>query len=65
MHEKHISQNFKSIEGGILVQSSDTKQTEKSDLKIVTQKEPTMTKLMICCLHSKCVSMLNQTPSFM
>jgi phosphoribosylaminoimidazolecarboxamide formyltransferase/IMP cyclohydrolase len=41
MHEKHISQNFKSIEGGILVQSSDTKQTEKSDLKIVTQKKPT------------------------
>ena len=41
MHEKHISQNFKSIEGGILVQSGDIKQTEKSDLKIVTQKEPT------------------------
>ena len=41
MHKKHISQNFKSIEGGILVQSGDTKQTEKSDLKIVTQKEPT------------------------
>ena len=41
MHEKHISQNFKSIEGGILVQSGDIKQTKKSDLKIVTQKEPT------------------------
>ena len=41
MHEKHISQSFKSIEGGILVQSGDIKQTEKSDLKIVTQKEPT------------------------
>jgi phosphoribosylaminoimidazolecarboxamide formyltransferase/IMP cyclohydrolase len=41
LHEKHISQNFKSIEGGILVQSGDIKQTKKSDLKIVTQKEPT------------------------
>ena len=41
LHEKHISQNFKSIEGGILVQSGDTKQTKKTDLKIVTQKEPT------------------------
>ena len=45
MNEKHISQNFKSIEGGILVQSSDTKQTEKSDLKIVTRKEPTSDQL--------------------
>ena len=41
LHKKHISQNFKSIEGGILVQSGDIKQTKKSDLKIVTQKEPT------------------------
>ena len=41
LHEKHISKNFKSIEVGILVQSGDIKQTEKADLKIVTQKEPT------------------------
>ena len=41
LHEKRGSQNYKSIEGGILVQSNDREETIKSDLKVVTQKKPT------------------------
>ena len=40
LHEKNTSQNYKSIEGGILVQSNDNEETSKSDLKVVTQKKP-------------------------
>ncbi len=40
LHEKNNSQNFKSIEGGILVQSNDDENTNKSDLKVVTEKKP-------------------------
>ncbi len=40
LHEKNSSQNFKSIEGGILIQSNDDKDTNKSDLKVVTEKKP-------------------------
>ncbi len=40
MHKNNNSQNFKSIEGGILVQSNDGAVTTKSDLKVVTEKKP-------------------------
>ncbi len=40
LHKKNNSQNFKSIEGGILVQSNDDENTNKSDLKVVTEKKP-------------------------
>ena len=40
LHEKNNSQNFKSIEGGILVQSNDDENTNKSNLKVVTEKKP-------------------------
>ncbi len=40
LHEKNNSQNFKSIEGGILVQSNDNENTNKSNLKVVTEKKP-------------------------
>jgi phosphoribosylaminoimidazolecarboxamide formyltransferase/IMP cyclohydrolase len=40
LHEKNSSQNYKSIEGGILVQSNDEEVTTKSDLKVVTEKKP-------------------------
>ena len=40
LHEKNGSQNYKSIEGGILVQTNDNEETIKSDLKVVTQNEP-------------------------
>ncbi len=39
-HKKNISKNYKSIEGGILVQSNDGSNTTKSDLKVVTEKKP-------------------------
>jgi phosphoribosylaminoimidazolecarboxamide formyltransferase/IMP cyclohydrolase len=39
LHEKNSSQNYKSIEGGILVQSNDEEVTTKSDLKVVTEKK--------------------------
>ena len=38
--EKNTSQNYKSIEGGILIQSNDNAKTSESDLKVVTQKKP-------------------------
>ena len=40
LHENDNSRNFKSIEGGILIQSNDFKKTTKSDLKVVTEKKP-------------------------
>ena len=40
LHVKNTSQNYKSIEGGILAQSNDNEETSKSDLKVVTQKKP-------------------------
>ena len=40
MHKNNNSQNYKSIEGGILVQSNDGAGTTKSDLKVVTEKKP-------------------------
>ena len=40
LYEKIRSQNYKSIEGGILVQTNDSEETIKSDLKIVTQNKP-------------------------
>ena len=41
MNENKVNHNFKSIEGGILVQSSDDKETKDSDLKVVTKIQPT------------------------
>ena len=40
VNKNNNSPNFKSIEGGILVQSNDEANTTKSDLKIVTEKKP-------------------------
>ena len=40
MNKKNNSYNYKSIEGGILVQSNDEANTTKSDLKVVTVKKP-------------------------
>ena len=40
LYERSRSLNYKSIEGGILVQTNDSEETIKSDLKIVTQKKP-------------------------
>jgi phosphoribosylaminoimidazolecarboxamide formyltransferase/IMP cyclohydrolase len=40
LHNKNNSHNFKSIEGGILVQSNDDENTNKSDLTVVTEKKP-------------------------
>ena len=45
LHTKNTSQNYKSIEGGILVQSNDSEETSKSDLKVVTQKKPTESQI--------------------
>ena len=45
LHTKNASQNYKSIEGGILVQSNDSKETSKSDLKVVTQKKPSESQI--------------------
>ena len=41
MNDNKVNHNFKSIEGGILVQSSDDKETKDSDLKVVTKIQPT------------------------
>jgi len=41
MRDNKINHNFKSIEGGVLVQSEDDKETKDSDLKIVTKIQPT------------------------
>ena len=41
MHEVNSSQNYKSIEGGILIQTNDNKVTRSADLKTVTKKIPT------------------------
>ena len=40
IQKNNNSQNYKSIEGGILVQSNDEANTTKSDLKVVTEKKP-------------------------
>ena len=40
VHKTNNSRNYKSIEGGILVQSNDEANTTKSDLKVVTEKKP-------------------------
>ena len=40
LKKKNNSHNYKSIEGGILVQSNDEANTTKSDLKVVTAKKP-------------------------
>ena len=40
LNNKNNSHNYKSIEGGILVQSNDEANTTKSDLKVVTVKKP-------------------------
>ena len=40
LYEKNTSQNYKGIEGGILIQSNDNEETSESDLKVVTQKKP-------------------------
>ena len=41
MRGNKVNHNFKSIEGGVLVQSGDDKETKDSDLKIVTKIQPT------------------------
>ena len=41
MNENKVNHSFKSIEGGILVQSGDDKETKDSDLKVVTKIQPT------------------------
>ncbi len=41
MHEVNSSHNYKSIEGGILIQTNDNKVTRSADLKTVTKKIPT------------------------
>ena len=41
MRDNKVTHNFKSIEGGVLVQSGDDKETKDSDLKIVTKIQPT------------------------
>ena len=41
MRGNKVNHNFKSIEGGVLVQSGDDKETKDSDLKIVTKIKPT------------------------
>ena len=41
MHDSAINHSFKSIEGGILMQSNDNKETKDSDLKVVTKIQPT------------------------
>ncbi len=45
LYEQNNSQNYKSIEGGILVQSNDNEATTKSDLKVVTEKKPSDTEI--------------------
>ena len=40
LHKHNNSHNYKSIEGGILVQSNDYENSSESDLKIVTEKKP-------------------------
>ena len=40
LYEKIGSQSYKSIEGGILVQTNDSEETIESDLKVVTQSKP-------------------------
>ena len=40
MHTRNEHQNFKSIEGGLLMQSNDNEVTNESDLKIVTKIKP-------------------------
>jgi len=45
LYEQNNSQNYKSIEGGILVQSNDNEATTKSDLKVVTEKKPSNTEI--------------------
>jgi len=45
LHEHNHSRNYKSIEGGILVQSNDNEDTSESDLKIVTERKPTDTQI--------------------
>ena len=40
LHKHNNSHNYKSIEGGILVQSNDNEDSSESDLKIVTEKKP-------------------------
>ena len=41
MRDNKVHHSFKSIEGGVLVQSGDDKETKDSDLKIVTKIQPT------------------------
>ena len=41
MNDNKVNHSFKSIEGGILVQSGDEKETKDSDLKVVTNIQPT------------------------
>ena len=41
MNDSKINYSFKSIEGGILVQSNDNKEIKDSDLKVVTKIQPT------------------------
>ena len=41
INSNKVNHSFKSIEGGILVQSGDDKETKDSDLKIVTKIQPT------------------------
>jgi phosphoribosylaminoimidazolecarboxamide formyltransferase/IMP cyclohydrolase len=41
MNSKNINNDFKSIEGGLMMQSSDNKITNENDLNFVTQIKPT------------------------
>jgi len=41
VNDNKINYSFKSIEGGILVQSNDNKEIKDSDLKVVTKIQPT------------------------
>jgi phosphoribosylaminoimidazolecarboxamide formyltransferase/IMP cyclohydrolase len=45
VHKNNNSQNFKSIEGGILVQSNDEANTTKSGLNVVTEKKPSQNEI--------------------
>ena len=53
LRKHNNSHNYKSIEGGILVQSNDNEDSSESDLKIVTEKKPSdqeIEDMLFACL---------------
>jgi phosphoribosylaminoimidazolecarboxamide formyltransferase/IMP cyclohydrolase len=56
---------FKSVAGGFLVQSRDDARITASDLKIVTQRQPTTRRCATCCSPSPWASTSSPTPSSM